>query len=54
VLFERGNSLWIRRKSDGHVNTEAVELRLGEPLEIGGVSLVLSPWNVRAAGESAT
>ena len=52
VLFERGDSLWIRQKSDGHVNTEAIELRLGEPIEIGGVSLVLSPWKIRAAGGS--
>lgn len=52
VMYERGGSLWIRRKNDGHVNTEAVELRPGKPVEVGGVSLVLSPWRVRAAGGS--
>jgi hypothetical protein len=50
VLFERSGSLWIRPKSDGHVNVEAKQVRLGEPLEIGGVSLVLEPWRVRPAG----
>jgi len=46
VLFERGGQLWIRQQSDGHVDTEAKSLRLGEPVEIGGVSLVVEPWKV--------
>ena len=50
VLFERGGTLWIRPKSDGHVDTEAKQVRLGEPVEIGGVSLVVEPWQMRQAG----
>jgi hypothetical protein len=46
VLFERGGQLWIRQQGDGHVDTEAKSLRLGEPVEIGGVSLVVEPWKV--------
>jgi hypothetical protein len=46
ILFERNGSMWIRAKSDGHVDTEAKLLPLGEPVEIGGVSLVLSPWKI--------
>jgi len=48
VLFERNGQLWIRQQSDGHVDTGAKPLRLGEPVEIGGVSLVLEPWKVTA------
>ncbi len=54
VLFERGGQLWIRQKSDGHVDIGAKALRLGEPMEIGGVSLVLQSWKVTAPGEKAT
>ena len=50
VLFERGGSLWIRPKSDGHVDVEAKRITLGEPIEIGGVSLVLEPWQMRQTG----
>jgi hypothetical protein len=50
VLFERGGAMWLRRKSDGHVDTEAVRLPLGEPIEFAGVSLVLEPWQVRTTG----
>ena len=50
VLFERNGTLWMRRKSDGHVDTEAVQLPLGESVEIAGVSLVLEPWEVRTPG----
>jgi len=49
VVFERGGQLWIRRQSDGHVDTEAKLLRLGEPVEIGGVSLVVEPWKTSGA-----
>jgi hypothetical protein len=48
VVFERSGQLWIRRQSDGHVDTEAKSLRLGEPVEIGGVSLVLQAWKTIA------
>jgi hypothetical protein len=41
ILFERNGGMWIRAKSDGHVDTDAKPLPLGEPVEIGGVSLVL-------------
>jgi len=50
VLFERGGAMWLRQKSDGHVDTEAVRLPLGEPVEFAGVSLVLEPWQVRMPG----
>lgn len=53
VLFERNGALWIRQKSDGHVDTEALELRLGEPVEIAGASLVLQPWDSRTPGARA-
>jgi len=46
VLFERGGGLWIRQQSDGHVDTAARQLAIGEPVEIGGVSLVLQRWKV--------
>jgi len=50
VLFERGGAMWLRQKSDGHVDAEAVRLPLGSPVEFAGVSLVLEPWQIRAAG----
>ncbi len=52
VLFERDGALWIRVKNDGHVDTEARALRLGEPMEIAGVSIVVEPWRVRTPGTS--
>jgi hypothetical protein len=54
VVFERAGQLWIRRQSDGHVDTEAKPLRLSEPVEIGGVSLVLEPWKTSAPGTKMT
>jgi len=48
VVFERNGQLWIRQQSDGHVDTDAKPLRLGEPIEIGGVGLVLEPWKTIA------
>lgn len=51
VLFERSGALYLRRKNDGHVDTEPVRLRFGEPIEIGDVSLVLEPWHVRTVGQ---
>jgi hypothetical protein len=50
VLYERNGSLWIRPQSDGHVDTQAKPLRLGETTEIGGVSLVLQAWKSNAPG----
>ncbi len=50
VLFERGGSLWIRAQSDGHVDTEAQPLPLGEPVEICGVGLVLQAWKTSPPG----
>jgi len=50
VLFERNGALWMRRKNDGHVDTEPVQLPLGEPIEIAGVSLVIEPWQLRTPG----
>ncbi len=54
VVFERNGQLWIRQQSDGHVDTGAKPLRLGEPVEIGGVSLVLEPWKTSAPGAKMT
>ncbi len=50
ILFERGGEIWVRAKNDGHVDTEAQRLPLGESIEIAGVTLVLSPWIVRSPG----
>ncbi len=50
VLFERDGELWIRQKSDGHVDNEAQPLRLGESVEIGGASLVLEAWRLLPPG----
>ncbi|MGD2110146.1 MAG: hypothetical protein PVI86_12250 [Phycisphaerae bacterium] len=50
VLFERNGALWMRQRNNGHVDTEPIELPLGEPVELGGVSLVLGPWEMRSAG----
>ncbi len=50
ILFERAGSLWIRAKNNGHVDTQAQELRMGESIEICGVGLVLTPWIVRKSG----
>ena len=51
VLFERDGKFWMRQKNDGHVDNKAVELRLGEPVEIAGASLVLQPWATRTPGQ---
>ena len=50
VLFERHGGLWIRPQSDGHVDTEAKELRMGESTEIAGVSLVVERWKLPSPG----
>jgi tetratricopeptide (TPR) repeat protein len=52
VLFERDGALWIRQKNDGHVDAAAQKLNIGEPVEIGGASLVLEPWRVRNLGST--
>ncbi len=52
VLFERGGALWIRPHNDGHVDTEARRLTIGEPIEVGGAGLVLEPWKIRTPGPS--
>jgi hypothetical protein len=53
ILFERNGSLWIRAKSDGHVDTEAKPLIPGEPFELAGASLTLAPWKPNSPGRSA-
>jgi len=50
VLFERNGALWIRPMSDRQVSSSAQPLRLGEPIEIGGASLVLEPWKINTPG----
>ena len=52
VLYERARRLWIRRKDDGHVDTDPVELRLGEPTELAGLNLVLRSWASTTPGDS--
>jgi hypothetical protein len=52
ILFDRGGSLWIRPKNDGHVDAEARPLKLGEPIEMAGASLVLEPWTARTPGST--
>ncbi len=53
VLFERKGKFFVRAKSDGHVDNQALEIRLGEPVEMMGVSFVLQPWQVRSMGTAA-
>lgn len=47
VLFERDGQMWVRSRNDGHNDTGAQLLRLGEPMEMAGVRLVLNPWQLR-------
>lgn len=47
VLFERAGQLWLRNRNDGHADTQAQLLRLGAPVELGGVRVVLSPWQAK-------
>jgi hypothetical protein len=54
VLFERNGGLWVRPKSDGHVDHEAKPLPLGESLEIGGVRMTLETWRIKGIGEKLT
>lgn len=53
VLFERGGGLWIRQQNDGHADHAAKAIRLGESIEIGGVSLTLQAWKTGGAGVNA-
>ena len=50
VLFERGGDLWIRQQGDGHVNTDAVQLTLGEQVEVAGASVVIQRWDTQTPG----
>jgi len=50
LMVERNGELWVRQRNDGHVDTEARPLKLGEPVEIGGACLVLSPWRGASSG----
>jgi hypothetical protein len=47
ILYERNGAFWVRRQDDGHVDTAAKELPVGETVEVGGVSMVLRPWTVK-------
>ena len=47
VLYERNGAFWVRRQDDGHVDTAAKELPIGETVEVGGVSMVLRPWTLK-------
>lgn len=49
VVYERPDGLWIRTKTNGHGPQEAKPLRIGAPVEMLGVSLVLSTWPERPA-----
>ncbi|MBI1825154.1 MAG: hypothetical protein HY287_12265 [Planctomycetes bacterium] len=44
LLYERNGGLWLRAQSDGFADTTGKELRLGESVEVGGVSLALEAW----------
>ncbi|RME37734.1 MAG: hypothetical protein D6788_08835, partial [Planctomycetota bacterium] len=44
VLFERDGALWVRRRNDGHVDTDPVRIEVGQPVEIAGASFVVTPW----------
>ena len=50
ILFEREGSLWVRMKSNGHVDAQAQQLVVGKPMEIGGASFVLQPWSMKLGG----
>ncbi|UCE61510.1 MAG: hypothetical protein JSU63_07125 [Phycisphaerales bacterium] len=52
VMFERNGSLWIRPLRGGA--HEAQALKLGEPVEICGASLVLEPWKINTPGGAKT
>ena len=52
VLFERNGDLWLRPKATGHVMTDAAMIRLGEPVEMNGVRLVVEAWRVRSPAVS--
>jgi hypothetical protein len=52
VLFERNGELWVRAKNNGHVDTDATPLKIGEPIEVNGVSMVIEPWRVSTPGAS--
>lgn len=47
VLYERNGAFWVRRQDDGHVDTAAIELPIGETVEVAGVSMVLRPWTMK-------
>lgn len=48
ILYERNGAFWVRRQDDGHVDTAAKELPIGETVEVGGVSMVIRPWTMKA------
>jgi len=50
VLYERNGALWVRPRSDGHVDTEPKELRIGEQVEVCGATLVLERWKLPQSG----
>ncbi len=61
VLFERSGGLWIRpcgTVSESAENggcepvPQARPLRIGEPIEIAGASLVLEPWKISTPGKA--
>lgn len=53
VVYERNDSLWIRSKNDGHVDTEPQQLRIGESVEIAGIRLAVEPWRNASPGTSS-
>ena len=54
ILFERDGLLYIRPKPDGHEQTEATAVNIGQPIDIEGVSFVLQPWKVNPMGSIHT
>lgn len=52
ILFERAGELWIRPQNDGRADMEAKPLRLGQPVEVGGMRITVNPWPQRQGGSA--
>jgi hypothetical protein len=48
VLFERGGQMYVRAQGLGGASAVAVEP--GKPVELEGVSFVVTPWSLGPAG----
>lgn len=50
VIYEKSDGLYIRRRGNGHNDTDPVRLEMGEPIEFAGVGLVIQPWRAANPG----